>query len=167
MPGPRSRRERRVRLDRSVEIAAPCGRVFDLWTRWETLPRVLESVRRTKRIDGVHVLWDVEIAGRQVVWEAEVVETIPEKLVRWRSVWGAWNRGEVGFRALDEDHTRVDVTIEYRPRSWLERIGARLGVPDVYVARDLERFRRHVERLSRDEDEESGERDAETARGPR
>lgn len=133
----------------STEIDAPTDAVFDRWTRYEELPRLTRSVRRVKCIDASQILWDAEIAGRQVVWEARVVEHVPPKLVRWESRWGAANRGEVRFEVLSDGGTRLEVEIEFRPRSLLERLGARLGLLDLPLRRDLERFRYAVEREAR------------------
>jgi len=130
----------------SIEIAAPVDAVFLRWTRYEELPQLTHSVRRVKCIDARQILWDAEIGGRQVVWEARVVECVPQKLVRWESRWGAPNRGEARFEVLVDGRTRFEVEIEFRPRSPLERLGARLGLMDRHLRRDLERFRYAVER---------------------
>ena len=130
---------------RSIDLEAPVDRVYRLWARYEDLPRILESVRRTQCITQTRVLWDVDLAARQVVWEARIVEQIPDKLVRWESTWGARNAGLVRFEALGERSTRLTVEIRYEPRSLVERLGARLGLVDRHVRRDLARFRAFVE----------------------
>jgi uncharacterized membrane protein len=133
-------------LEASIRIAAPVGEVFARWSRVEDFPRVMESVRRTKRIDERCVLWDADILGRQVVWEARILESVPGKRIRWTSRSGAYNAGEVRFEPLAEDRTLLCVEIEYRPRGLIERLGASLGLVDFHVRRDLELFRRFVER---------------------
>jgi uncharacterized membrane protein len=94
-------------LRESIEIDEEVETVFAHWNRFEDFPLFMESVRRTKRIGEQRVLWDTDIAGRQVVWEARIVESVPEKLVRWESSWGAPNSGEVRFDALP--HVRRDL----------------------------------------------------------
>lgn len=145
--------KRRYRLGRfslveTLEIDADVGRVFTHWQRFEDLPRFMEHVRRTKCIAPERVLWDIDISGHQVVWEAHIVACVPEKLIRWESSWGAPNWGEVRFEALPGSRTRLTVAIEYQPRGILEYIGARLGLADLHVRRDMGRFRRHVESLA-------------------
>ena len=138
-------------LTRSIEIDADRERVFARWTGYEDLPRLMESVRRVKCIDARRLLWDVDVAGRQVVWEARIVELNPGRLVRWTSSWGAPHAGEVRFAAIPGGGTRIGVEIEYRPRGLLERMGARLGLVDAHVGRDLACFKRFLEGLRRDE----------------
>jgi len=135
----------RFSLVRSIEIGADVASVFEWWGRYEELPRIMENVRRTKRIDEGCVLWDVDVLGHQVVWEGRIVDVVPEKLVRWESSWGARNSGEVRFEWLARDRTRLTVEIEYAPRGFLENLGARLGLLDLHVQRDLASFRRFVE----------------------
>jgi uncharacterized membrane protein len=136
---------RRFRYATSVEIDAPIGEVFACWDRVEDFPRIMVYVRRTKRIDVHCVLWDVDVLGRQLVWEARVLENVLEKLVRWVSRWGAPNSGEVRFESLPGDRTRLDLDLSYQPRGFVERLGALLGVLDFHVRRDLVLFRRYVE----------------------
>lgn len=139
----------RRELIESVEIDDTVDRVYAQWERYETFPLIMESVRRTKRIDDHRVLWDVEVAGHQLVWAALIVDCAPGKSVRWESTWGVRNSGEVRFEALPEGRTRLTVDIRYRPRRLLEHIGARLGIVDRALRRDLDRFRRFVEHVAR------------------
>lgn len=138
--------QRRLSLQAAIEIDAPVDRVSELWCDYEALPRRLESVRRTLRVDAQRVLWDVDVAGRQLVWEARIVESLPDKLVRWESCWGVGNCGEVRFEALPDERTRLVVEIDYAPRGLLERVGGRCGLVALAVRRDLEAFRRSLAR---------------------
>jgi len=141
----------RFTLNESTEIDEGIACVFGHWDRVEDFPLFMDSVRRTKRIDAQRVLWDVDIGGHQVVFEARILERIPEKRIRWESSWGATNAGEARFEARSDGCTRLTVAIAFRPRGLLESLGARIGLADLHVRRDLERFRRYVERLPLDE----------------
>lgn len=139
------------RVARSVDIDAPVERVYSRWIRYEDFPRLMQSVRRTKRIDERCVLWDLDIGGHQILWEAHIVENVPGERIRWDSRWGALNHGEVRFEALSGGRTRLVIEIHYSTRSWLEWLGARLSLVDAELSRDLARFRQHVEGLPPDE----------------
>ena len=138
----------RTQLRHSIDIEAPREEVVQRWTRYEDLPNLMQSVRRVRCVGDRHVLWDVDISGRQVVWEARIVESLPEKLVRWESCWGASHSGEVRFEALSEDRTRLSVEIELHPQGILQRLGVSLGLVASHVQRDLAFFGRVVERQS-------------------
>lgn len=142
----RGRTAQRVRC--TVEIRAPVDQVFDQWSCFEQLPQLVDGVRRTRRIDERRILWDAEVAGRQVVWEAEIVELVPGKRISWESRWGAPNAGEVSFDELPGDCCRMTVDIVYQPRGPAERLGSRLGLLRSRIQRDLVQFRRFVESLA-------------------
>jgi uncharacterized membrane protein len=146
MKGQAATQRRSFRLIESVDIDAPVDRVFALWTRYEELPGRTGGVRRVKCIDASQILWDVDIGGRQLVWEASIVECVPPKLLRWETRWGASHRGQLRFEALPGDRTRLKVEIDYRPQGLIEHLGAWLGIVDHHVSRELRRFRQAVER---------------------
>lgn len=171
-PTEESRPDRAFETEESIEIDADVHRVFGEWSRVERFPRMLESVRRTKRIDEVRVLWDLDILGHQIVWESTVEEIIPQRLIRWRSIWGARNTGEARFEPLPGSRTRLTVQITYRPKGLLERLGAHLRLVGFHLRRDLARFKGFVERLPADEPlawrpERTGRRDRAAPSPPR
>jgi uncharacterized membrane protein len=135
------------RLRTYVELAAEPEEVFDLWLKFERLPEILEGVRRVKRVGDRRVLWDVDIAGRQLVWEAEITDVQPGKRIAWESRWGTPNRGELHFERTAPGRTRIDVDIVYEPRGLLERMGAQLGLVRRSVEGDLLRFARFVRQV--------------------
>jgi len=132
-------------LCEAIEIDQPPRSVFSAWSRVEDFPRFMSSVRRTKRIDEERVMWDVDIEGRQIVWESFLLKSIPARRMRWTSAWGAPNSGEARFDALADGRTRLTVSIQFRPRNQLESLGARLGLVDRHVRRDLECVRRYMD----------------------
>lgn len=154
----------RFSLSESIEIDAAVGRVFAHWSRYEDFPHFMESVRRTKCIDEHRVLWDIDIAGRQVVLEARIVESIAEKRIRWESARGTPSVGTVRFEELPDAGTRITVEIEYLPLGFLETLGARCGLVDLHVRRDLARFRRFVESLPQETGHQSEDSSPESSR---
>lgn len=138
-------RGKKVRIHTVVEIDAPPSQVFDLWTRFETLPRVLDGVRRVKCISETRTLWDVDIAGRQIVWEAETTAFEPNERIAWESRWGKCNDGELRFHRTIDGRTRLSVSIQFEANTLFERLAARFGLVGQQVESDLSLFRRHVE----------------------
>lgn len=139
----------RHRLVRTLEVESEPEGVYDLWTRYEELPKAMMAVRRVKQVDESRLLWDVDVMGRQIVWEARLVESRRPGSIRWRTTWGAVHDGRVRFEALEDGRTRIEVEIAVEPRGLLERIGLGVGILDACVARNLEGFRRLAEKASR------------------
>lgn len=147
--GSRKAKEPKFRsLSAAIDIDAEVGDVYSAWIRYEDFPRFMHSVRRTKRIDEQRVLWDVDVAGHQIVWEARIIEATPQKCIRWASSWGQAVSGRVEFEPLDGERTRLRVEIQYRPNGLLQRIGAALRLPRSAVRRDLMQFRNYVETVA-------------------
>ena len=121
-----------LRCEREIDVEP--GRAFELWTRYSDLPRAIACVRRIQRIGAGRTLWDVDVGGYQLVWEAWVTEQSPGRSLRWTSRWGTPNQGEIRFEPLPDGRSRAIVEIEYAPSGLLERLGARLGI----VRREIE-----------------------------
>jgi uncharacterized membrane protein len=114
------------------------------WIRYEDFPRMTRGVRRVKQLDERHVLWDAQVAGRQQVWESEIVRHVPFERIVWRSRIGAVNEGIVRFEPAGEERTIVTLQLWYRPCGLLERLGDRLGLLHQQVRSDLARLARSL-----------------------
>lgn len=138
------------RLHCQVDVRAGPDESCDLWLRLEELPRILDGVRRVKRVGDRRMLWEVDVAGRQLVWEAELTALDPGRRIAWESRWGAAHAGQMRFERVADDRTRVEVDIRYWPHGWVERLGAWLGLVRRQVEVELALFRRFVEKRARE-----------------
>ncbi len=129
----------------SIEVDTAVESAFALWRRIEDLPLILDCIRRVMWVDDRRALWDADILGRQVVWEARIVESTPNKTLAWESIWGTPNAGIVHFEPLSAQRTRMTVEISFQPRGFIERLGVRFGILGTVVQRDLERFKKMAE----------------------
>ncbi len=134
-------------MQAATVIEVEAEELFDLWLQLERLPEILDGVRRVKCVGDRRVLWDVNVAGRQLVWEAELTALERGRRIAWVSRSGTPNRGEIRFEQLGPARTRLEVDIAYEPTGLVERIGARLGLVRRCVAADLERFARYAPRM--------------------
>jgi hypothetical protein len=129
----------------SIEINAPLRAVYDQWTQFEEFPRFMEGVEEVRQ-DGPRTLfWTARIAGKEKRWEAEILEQITDHRIAWRSIDGTPNSGEVRFEPLDEERTRITLTMEYEPEGFFEKAGDALGIPSGRAEGDLKRFRDFIE----------------------
>jgi sporulation protein YlmC with PRC-barrel domain len=132
-------------IQESVEVEVPVRVAYDQWTQFEEFPRFMEGVKEVRQIDDTHLHWVAEIAGRELEWDAQIVEQEPERRIAWRSTGGVQNNGLVTFTPIDDDATRIDVAMEHEPESALEKAGDAAGLSQRRVADDLERFKELVE----------------------
>lgn len=110
----RAGHRRVVRLEKSIQIAAPVEDVFRAWLDMERLPQLTDVIEQVCR-NGDRSHWTVNIDGRQFEWEAEIEQFILNQAIGWKSVSGAKNSGRITFSPLGTD-TMVHVTMNYVPR---------------------------------------------------
>ena len=133
------------RIESAIEVEAPVRAVYNQWTQFEDFPRFMAGVTSVRQLDDTHLRWQATVGGKEIEWDAEIIDQTPDCRIVWRSTTGARHGGKVEFAALGETRTRVVVVMEYEPDGALESIGGALGVPALGVAADLERFRAFVE----------------------
>jgi uncharacterized membrane protein len=106
-----------IDIQKTINVAAPVDRVWDLWSHFENFPRFMAHVREVQKIDNVRSRWVAAgPAGVPVEWEAVVTDWVPNQLIAWKSVEGSVldTVGSVRFQPVD-DGTRIDIRFSYTP----------------------------------------------------
>jgi hypothetical protein len=134
------------RIAKSTVVNAPLHAVYNQWTQFETFPRFMEGIKEVRQLDDTHLHWCAKVAGKDVEWDAQIDQQIPDSLISWHSTSGAKNAGVVGFMPAGENRTRVSITMKYDPEGAAENVGDSLGFTSRRVAEDLERFKEFIER---------------------
>lgn len=140
-------------IQQSIEVNVPLRTAYDQWTQFEDFPRFMEGVREVRQLDDAHLHWLAERDGRQVEWDSEITDQVPDQRIAWRDIGasqqgpqGPHNSGCVYFEPLQPDKTRVRMTMEYQPHA---------PAPDSYAAeravaqrieQDLVRFKQLLEK---------------------
>jgi uncharacterized membrane protein len=132
-------------VEKSILVEVPISAVYNQWTQFEEFPRFMEGVKEVRQLDDQHVHWRVEIMGREVEWDAAIVEQLLERHIAWRSISGANNAGTVSFEPVDAGRTRVTLRLEYEPRGAAETIADWAGLLASRVEGDLQRFKQFIE----------------------
>jgi uncharacterized membrane protein len=133
------------KIEHSIDVEVPVREAYNQWTQFEEFPRFMEGVEQVQQIDDTHLHWKAEIAGQEKEWEAVITEQTPDQRVAWTATAGAENAGAVDFHRIDDQRTRVTLTMDIEPEGALESAGAAVGVPDRRVKGDLERFKEFIE----------------------
>jgi uncharacterized membrane protein len=132
-------------VEHTIEANVPVRVAYDQWTQFEDFPRFMEGVKRVVQKDDKTLEWTAEIAGKEKVWTAEIVEQTPDRRVAWRSTSGASNSGAVSFQSTGPSSTKVTLRLEAQPEDAVEKAGDALGYLDRQVNEDLDRFKEFVE----------------------
>jgi len=132
-------------VQKSIDVNAPVNSVYNQWTQFEDFPAFMEGVKEVRQLDDSHLHWCAEVAGKDVEWDAEITEQIPDQRIAWRSVDGTQNAGIVSFHKLNDGSTRVMVQMDYDPEGLVENAGDAMGLLSHRVEGDLERFKDFLE----------------------
>lgn len=103
-------------------IRAPITQVFGCYADLERMPEWSPVSQVTVDACTLESTWMLSYAGIDVSWRARVLESQPPSLLRWESVSGARNMGEVRFTALGEDECKMDLTMSYQIPASIARI---------------------------------------------
>jgi uncharacterized membrane protein len=105
-------------LEKTITIHAPVDQVFRFWSNPENFARVMEHVEEIKRTGENRFRWVISgAAGTSVAWTSRIVQSIPSRLLAWRSEPGSLLRsaGVIRFDPAGEGSTRLHLILSYHP----------------------------------------------------
>lgn len=129
----------------SIDVNVPISTAYNQWTQFEEFPKFMDSVHEVRQIDDTHLHWRADVAGKEVEWDAEITEQIPDKRIAWRSTTGVPNAGVVTFHKISDSTTRVMLQMDYEPQSVDEKVGDTLGLVKMQAKGNLTRFKQLLE----------------------
>ncbi|MFN6962613.1 MAG: SRPBCC family protein [Pyrinomonadaceae bacterium] len=132
-------------VEKTIVVDVPVSTAYNQWTQFEEFPRFMEGVESVRQEGDTHLYWRANIGGKNVEWEADIIEQTPDERVSWRSTTGAYNAGVVRFAPAENGGTAVTLRMEYEPEGFFENVGSALGLVDRRVEGDLERFKEFIE----------------------
>lgn len=132
-------------VEKSIEVNVPLQTAYNQWTQFEAFPQFMEGVEKVEQLDDKHLRWKADIGWKEKEWTAEIDEQIPDRKISWHSTSGAANDGSVIFEKVDDEKTRVKLTMEYDPEGFIEKAGDVLGVASRRIEGDLKRFKQFIE----------------------
>jgi len=132
-------------IKQSIIVNIPVTQTYNQWTQFEEFPHFMEGVKKVKQLDDKRLHWEAEIAGRSEIWDAEIIEQIPDQRIAWRSTNGAKNSGTIHFFAQGVNQTKVTLEVDYEPEGMIENLGDLLGLVSTRVSGDLARFKEFIE----------------------
>lgn len=136
---------RRMPIQQSVDVAVPIDEAYDQWTRFEEWPEFMHRVDSVQQVDDSTVHISTKVWGITKEFEAEIVEQRPDERIEWHSEEGLMNSGVVTFHRLAPRLTRIEVTMDVKPDSLLEKAGRGMRFTKRAVRGDLHRFKAYVE----------------------
>ena len=136
------------KIEQSIDVNVPVRVAYDQWTQFEEFPRFMHGVESVKQEGDTKLHWVAVIGGIRKEWDAEITQQEPDQRVAWTSTTGAENAGSVDFHRLDDELTRISLTLDIEPDGVIEKVGDAVGIPERTVSGDLDRFKDFIEKRS-------------------
>lgn len=133
-----------------IEVRSPVEKVYGYWRTLENLPNFMGNVEEVRSVGDRRTHWRVKgPLGSRLEFDAETTQEQENRVIAWEPLEGdVGTSGEVRFRELGPDRTRVEVTMSYAdpPGGRLGEVGARLVAnPRAAVDRGLRNFKEIME----------------------
>lgn len=109
---------RAVEFDKTIHIQAPVEEVFRYFSNYEKLPCFMTHLKEVCDLGNGSSHWVAEgLGGISISWDAKVTQSIPNKLLAWRSLPGSRvdTEGVVRFDQNSNGGTRLSVHMWYKP----------------------------------------------------
>ncbi len=138
------------RVESSVVVEAPVTRVYEYWSNLENLSSFMSNVEEVRAMGPDRTHWRVKgPLGTKVEYDAQTTQDEENRAIGWNTVDGdVQTSGQVRFRELGPERTRVEVTMNYSdpPGGKLGEVGSRVVTnPQVMMDQDLQYFKEIME----------------------
>jgi uncharacterized membrane protein len=141
-----------IKIVRAVTIQKSPDELYRFWRNFEHLPGFMSHLASITVKDATHSHWVAKApAGREVAWDAEIINERENELIAWRSLEGSdiRNAGSVHFMPAPGGRgTVVKVVLEYEPPAG--KVGSLVASlfgenPDQQVREDLRHLKAIME----------------------
>ena len=139
------KKTRRLPIQRWTDVAVPVERAYEQWTKFEDFPKFMHRVLSVRQEDDDKVSWDEKIWFSKRHWEGEITDRRENDRIAWKTTTGTSHSGVVSFHRLDDNLTRIMVTMDFQPTGMIEKMASGLRFVKRAVQADLARFKAHVE----------------------
>src|SRR3954452_24457713 len=135
---------RRMPIQQDIDIGVPLKQVYNQWTQFEEWPEFMHRLENVSQDDETHLSFKTKIWGISKEFKAEIVEQRPDERIKWEVTEGVTHTGVVTFHELGPRLTRVEVNIDVRPGSLIEKAARGMRHVKRAVRADLARFKAYV-----------------------
>ncbi len=145
------------RVEGSIDVVAPVEKVYDYWKTLENLPQFMTNVEEVRQTGPDTTHWVVKgPLGAKLEFDARTTQNEPNEAIGWNTENGqVQTSGQVRFKELGSDRTRVEVQMNYwdAPGGKAGEVASRLVAnPQVMVQQDLQNFKEILEGTATPED---------------
>ncbi|HEX3172778.1 MAG TPA: SRPBCC family protein [Solirubrobacterales bacterium] len=136
---------RRMPVQQSVDIAVPLSVAYNQWTQFEEWPQFMHRLDQATQEDDGTVSFRTKVWGMSKEFVGQIVEQRPDERIQWSVKQGVAHTGVVTFHELAPRLTRVQVSLDVEPGSWIEKMARGMRHVKRAVRADLARFKAFIE----------------------
>jgi uncharacterized membrane protein len=125
----------------AIDVALPVAAVFDLCTRFEEYPQIVDRVTAIEIDDETHFSVVVRTGKREQELSLELLDEQPEERLDWECVGELEHSGVLTFHPLAPRLTRLELTIERASEGPFEQLKRIAGLPERVLGQELRRFK--------------------------
>ena len=138
------------RVEGSIEVEAPVGKVYGYWQTLENLPQFMTNVEEVRSTGPDTTHWKVKgPLGTSLEFDARTTQDQENEAIGWNTEDGeVQTSGQVRFREVTPSRTRVEVQMNYwdTPGGRAGEVASRLVAnPQVMMQQDLQNFKEIIE----------------------
>jgi uncharacterized membrane protein len=128
-------------IQASIDVALPVAAVFDLTTRFEEYPQIVDRVSAVEVDDQAHFTVIARVGKRAHQLEIELVDELRDERLDWECVGELEHSGVLTLHPLAPRLTRMELTIERDSEGLVEHVGRLLALPERGLKQELRRFK--------------------------
>jgi uncharacterized membrane protein len=136
---------RRMPVQQAVDIAVPLSVAYNQWTQFEEWPQFMHRLDQATQEDDCTVSFKTKVWGMSKEFVGQIVEQRPDERIQWSVTEGVTHTGVVTFHELAPRLTRVQVSLDVEPGSWIEKAARGMRHVKRAVRADLARFKAFIE----------------------
>jgi len=136
---------RRMPVQQAVDIAVPLSVAYNQWTQFEEWPQFMHRLDQATQEDDCTVSFRTKVWGMSKEFVGQIIEQRPDERIQWSVSEGVAHTGAVTFHELAPRLTRVQVSLDVEPGSWIEKMARGMRHVKRAVRADLARFKAFIE----------------------
>ncbi|MBV2153342.1 SRPBCC family protein [Kitasatospora sp. SUK 42] len=138
------------RLEEHITIDAPAREVWGRLHDVEAYPQFVEGIQRAHAPSSNRAHLDVKAGEVQRGFDAVLTDRGNEQVLAWETQGSPELKGTLSVRSLDQNHSQLQVQLEYEPEAIQDTFGGPKGMAQVHrientVRGGLEQFKNIVE----------------------
>jgi uncharacterized membrane protein len=138
-------KNRRMPIQQSVDVAVPLETAYNQFTQFEDWPQFMHRVTNVSQDEDDTVRFTTKIWGKTKEYEAKIFNQRPDQRIMWKVSQGITHAGVVSFHELAPRLTRIELTLDVKPGSLIEKAARGMRHIKRAVRADLHRYKAFIE----------------------